>query len=250
MLIRHDVNTVVGTLERPVMEDVFLEALRLLRHSKYVHKTICDLEDGKIDSMEATDVLEDFVQMDFQSLSLFCSMRCSVSEMNNKYLERVIMDVHGYHSKLSAAVDCMFNLKDTEIATLKTVAYDVASGMTFFCSFEFDLLNIISSNEVGDLEVDELVQAYCDKTLENPVYIAEEVREDMKHYRIRFDVFDAFPELEDEFFAVMGPSITGIDQTSLTIEDVRDVIFGNISPDDLVMRVAVQNDSLEQEVLL
>lgn len=241
-LLKHDTSSLIGSIERKALEDSFAEALTLLRDAKTVYNTIRSLEHKTIDFMDATDKLEDYTGVDVHNLDVFRVLKSSLSETINKYLERVFIDIDVYSRTLNAAVDCMFALQPNEIEYLEQKAYNVVSGMTFFCSFEFDMLGIISSAEEGAEAVDEVVQVYCRRTGETALTIAKEIQTAMKEFKINFDVFDAFPELEEQFFNVMGPNITAVDPVMLTMELVQAVINGEITPELLIKEMQEVSD--------
>lgn len=241
MLVKHEIRNMIATLGSDNLFMAFSEAVDLFHDSKEVYRVLLKLRSGEMDGMDAADEVEDFSALTVTNLNLFCMWRSSTNMLINRYLDRVFANLKVYSKNLSMASDCLFNILPEELDHLIQQTYNIVSGMVFFCVFEFDILDVLGDS--GD--IDEVLHNYCARNCIEPKHLAEEFKAATEEFRLKFDVFDSFPELENPFMKIMGPSIVGVDDTLLTLDMVRDVLDGTLSPEGLVEQLNALDEDQE-----
>ena len=86
-------------------------------------------------------------------------------------------------------------------------------------------------------------------TVTHTVY-AEQIVKFAKDTRQAFpfhlSIFDDYPELEEDFEAIMGPDLGALIGVDLTIEQVRKIISGAMTPEELLAQVASYGEDLKE----
>ena len=246
MLNKHDVSILALCFERDSLISALTEAYQVVQNCKNIESTIKEYTEGSIDEFDVIDTIQDCSSFDLTDLEKFKTYRCSKKLIVNKYLVRVFSDVETLLKKLKRAEDASFCITDDEVKDIQDSIYKVISGMIFFILVEFDVFDCLNDN--GDVvldSIDEIVVSYCQRYCKEPKDFLTELCNDSKVYTLKFDVFDSNPELELPFQQVMGPSIVGVDEEQLTLDIVKKVIAGDISPEDLVASMMSTSEGVE-----
>lgn len=234
MLIKHRINDVIRSLNIQDVSEMFAEALQLLRDAKVVYKELLDFKAGNVEDFEAADDLEPYTTVQYNSIAKFRTWKSSANALVNKYLEKMYPAIPVYEKNLIVAVDCAMQIQDSELDKLITQTYKVISGMGFLLVLEFELFEIPTMNDGTELDIDEVFDAYCKRTTEDPYKLAASLVQVTEEFPIKLELFDANPEYEEAFYKIMGPDAAYIDESKLTIDMVYDVVSGNKTPEELI----------------
>lgn len=238
-LVKHETSTLIVTFSRESTVAAFEEAISLYRNCKFVYETLVDFVVNNGDEFDLLDALEPYSSFDVSNLSKFRTFKCSKSGMVNKYLDRVFEELSAFKKNLDAAIDASFCISKEELDLLMKQAKQVTAGMIFFALVEFHMFDAVKDDDSVHAEnLDEIIDTYCQKTRMDANTLISGIIEDSKIYKLRFDVFDSYPELEELFQKYMGPNILGVDESMLTIEMARQVVNGEITPEALVEMMA------------
>ena len=247
MLRKHEVKEALSKGGVETLTEAFAEAYEIVKSIRYAHDLIKDFrEEWDGDEFELADSLEPLAVFNCDNLFLFSKWYASKSDVINKNLSRAVMQVGILQKSLQEALDCSCALEDKEFESLEKQTANVVSGVLFFLLSEFDLFQLASEDPTTDYAVDEIVDGYCKKSGVDAINLAQFLTSLSKEYRIRMAVFDACPEWEDRFHEMMGPLICGVDVEDVTLEQVRSIITGEMTPEDLV---AAMNTKEEGETI-
>ena len=236
-LKKHYLSEFAGTVPREFVVNSFREAVDLMQDCRKVYQLLQKYEDGEFDEFDLTDEVGLYSSFYVSDLQMYCHCLCSTSVMVNKYMKRTMEQYVSFSENLNKAIKACFCINEDEIKVLLSQAYNVISGVSFFCMVEFNLFDSIP--DTGDVvEMDEIAFSYCRLTNKDPNDFVRECHEFATSFRPKFDVFDSYPELELEFQKVMGPNIIGVNEEYLTLEMVKEVLSGVTSPEQLVATVA------------
>lgn len=242
MLTKHEIFKDVHGVEIGTVSAALEEALTICGDAKYIREMLVQFQNGDIDEFELMDEITSYAVFDYNNLSVCKTCAASVNQVVNKYLKQVLANLGVFSENLSCATDCVFQIGDDELQTLIDQAYNVVSGMVFFVMVEFNVFSLIGAT-TSDYEIDEVFDGYCRKNQLDPIAEADKLLALSKEYKMRIDLFDSCPELEDQFYIIMGPNVIGIDFSMLTLDMVRDVLSGDITPEELVAQFQISVES-------
>lgn len=244
MLIKHEIFKDVHAVEMGTVSAALEEALTICKDVQYIRTKLIELQDGEIDEFELMDEITSYAVFDYSNLSVCKTCAVSVNQIVNKYLKQVLTGLSTFADNLSCATDCVFQIEEDELQTLISQAYNVISGMIFFVLVEFNIFSL-TGETTADYDIDEVFDGYCRKNQLDPVTEADKLLTLSKEYKMKIDLFDSCPELEDQFYVVMGPNVIGIDFSLLTLDMVHSVIAGDVTPEQLVAEFLSLTESEE-----
>lgn len=245
-LEKHQVSSFAGNVSRDLIVDAFGEAMTLTRDCRRIYTSLNEFKEKNIDEFDLMDEIEAYASFDIASLSRYCGCMCSKKIIVNKYMERVLQLYSAAEENLRKALDVSFCISDEELDAVIAQLYGVIAGTGFFCLVEFDVFDLLQEDGSVCLDsVDEILVSYSQTTMMPIPDLVEELLSLASEFKPRFDIFDSYPELEDEFQKIMGPNIIGVNDEYLTIELVQQVINGNMTPEELVLMMAAYDEEGE-----
>lgn len=251
MIKKHEVSSIAVGFPRTVLVGSFSEAVSIIKDCQEMEHALKNLKVGEADEFDVTDLLEDYFTLDRENLESFkrCNTSCKIEV--NKYLNRVFTDLEVLRKRLDAAIKAMCCIDVEEIDSLLKSLYKVISGFLYFILIEFDIFDYVDAN--GDVnttgDVDEIVMSYCNRENKKIDDLVSYLYSLSKDYVPKLDIFDSYPELEEQFQSVMGPNCACIDEKYLTLKMIKDVIDGITTPEDLIQMLVELGLEEDQSVL-
>lgn len=136
---------------------------------------------------------------------------------------------------VSDFVDDGLFLADDECEQLNKMLNQIISELVYSIYYEFDIPTHVQKLEADEDYVDEIIKMYCDSYSIPMRDIITQIAEDKVKYPFRLSIFEDYPEYEADFEKIMGPLVGSLmENDKLTLEQVKDVINGKITPEALV----------------
>lgn len=198
-----------------------------------------------VDEDDIYDDLDDFVcNINYDVLRDVARLLPAKILAYNKYLQRSVNTLITLVDNVKHLVKTGRTPDETETALLHKEFFSAIGGLTFFMVKEFDMHLTLMQSERGDADVtvDEIVRAYCSSfNLDIPAY-CNNLCTFSEAYRYHLDLFDEYPDLEEEFLKVVGPDYYNIPEGFLTKEIVDGVIAGTINFEDLKKEFSMDSE--------
>jgi hypothetical protein len=120
----------------------------------------------------------------------------------------------------------------------KKEVYEVLSQVAYAIRYDFVLDQTVESaakfpGDLKQLVVDHAFSDYCSSNNLDSTETACEIVKISVENKPKLAVFDERPDLEDEYYNVVGPYASDVDEDRLTVKDVEDIIAGKVLPVDL-----------------
>lgn len=188
-----------------------------------------------LDAWDALDELECVVDSEpgTQAIASAAAVMEPVNTVVARYLYNLVDPLQSWWSNLKAIVDSGCTLDETWINKIKESSTHLISIISYLIVSDFQLIGSLKVAAEGTEQFDEIFETHCSKRNVNPVSIATSIYELYKTYQVKFKWFEEYPELEEQFIDIMGPYYEGLQEDMLTLELVKSVISGEITPESL-----------------
>lgn len=230
MIKKHETLKDIGSVGVDRLLACLEEATRLAHDSEEVYKILTSFKEGELYEDDAVEELEVYTKFPSVNLGYFHSWKCSHYTTVNKYLDDVVERIKVAEKNLNIAIDLMLAIKPEELDSLIKQIYDLTSGLYYFIVKEFDLEDAVTGSE----DQDEIVNKYCSKKRYEYKDFATKMVVKSREFRLRVDLFDEFPQYEDAFYDAVGSDIISIDQSKLTLEMLKQLLYGEITVEELI----------------
>jgi hypothetical protein len=217
-----------------ILEDVKMleDVLYPERYAKIEGVSLDNIEDDQLDQISSISY-----SLNYSALSDFSEAHLAGSHVANR---RASVGVHYLNllEKISKQIAGPYIPPTTQqVEDLKKVAYHVLGEIAYFAYYQFDLdktLESISSG--GELEVNVSVKAYCDNTGKRVEDVVNQVKAITESHRPTLTIFEAFPEIESEFYVICAMYIKDFEalEEFLTPDIVLKVVKGEMEPEEAV----------------
>ena len=191
--------------------------------------TTRDLLKELVDACENEDFdiildLSDEIIIDRDIFELYYSRFISNNAILNHSLRTMYPKLESFADELQDS----YSLNRTKLPEFKEKAKYVCGVYATLLYFDFNLN--------GLLEEDPTVESCVIPSLSgiNASEFMQDVVEEIYWCRSTFDIFEMYPQFEEEFYSIMGPEAALIDSDALTLEQVQDVVNGVITAEDLL----------------
>lgn len=252
MIKKHEINTAIGHPALTDLEGFLSEALSVTDQIVALLGAIEEFEQSGDDD-DFLDAIDTASVMYLNGLRIFEQCRLSVCPAINKYLARTILTFDELMKLLdtysTAAMTPVDDNGADGLQTFKELTKKVVAGMTYFICYEFGLFEFVDNYTDGeeDVDIDEVYHLVTSKSSRiNAGEKAAELCALALKYKQRLDIFDEYPEKEQEFERVMGPFAVELSEGSLTVELIDQVIHGDLTPQELL---AIVNPTTDDDAL-
>lgn len=182
-----------------------------------------------VDACESEDFdiifdLSDEIIIDRDIFELYYSRFISNNAILNHSLRTMYPKVESFADELQDS----YSLNRTKLPEFKEKAKYVCGVYATLLYFDFNLN--------GLLEEDPVVESCvipCLSGIDASDFM-QDVVEEIYWCRSTFDIFEMYPQFEEDFYSIMGPEAALIDSDELTLEQVQDVVNGIITAEDLL----------------
>lgn len=259
MVKKHEYNTLLKAFTVDQLVELYEETRKLFSCCVNIVKGISSMRENEIDDVDLMDIIEDN-PLSVKLLEEYTKYSCS----NNSAINRGLIDHFGkvYKNEKDEAYSRYSRLRDltTKIVSdcagveeeqavlLNEYVFEMAGFCLFFLKFEFDvdvLAEELENVSADNCTVNAILDKFCDLhqiDLKDEVFM---IMEGSEYFKPVLPLFDSYPEIEEPFSKLMGPYLSGVDYELITIEMVKAVVDGKVSPEEFYERFSKSFDTIE-----
>lgn len=235
MIVKHEGTNLIMNPKREDFFEFFVQAIASIRRVKDCFEITDGIMNGDIDGFDGLDELERNKFIDVAALENFAYKGFSKYQSIAVVIRYALGTIAGFNKMVSDFVDDGLFLADDECEQLNKMLNQIISELVYSIYYEFDIPTHVQKLEADEDYVDEIIKMYCDSYSIPMRDIITQIAEDKVKYPFRLSIFEDYPEYEADFEKIMGPLVGSLmENDKLTLEQVKDVINGKITPEALV----------------
>lgn len=235
MIVKHEGTNLIMNPKREDFFEFFVQAIASIRRVKDCFEITDGIMNGDIDGFDGLDELEQNKFIDVAALENFAYKGFSKYQSIAVVIRYALGTIAGFNKMVSDFVDDGLFLADDECEQLNKMLNQIISELVYSIYYEFDIPTHVQKLEADEDYVDEIIKMYCDSYSMPMRDIITQIAEDKVKYPFRLSIFEDYPEYEADFEKIMGPLVGSLmENDKLTLEQVKDVINGKITPEALV----------------
>lgn len=235
MIVKHEGTNLIMNPKREDFFEFFVQAIASIRRVKDCFEITDGIMNGDIDGFDGLDELEQNKFIDVVALENFAYKGFSKYQSIAVVIRYALGTIAGFNKMVSDFVDDGLFLADDECEQLNKMLNQIISELVYSIYYEFDIPTHVQKLEADEDYVDEIIKMYCDSYSIPMRDIITQIAEDKVKYPFRLSIFEDYPEYEADFEKIMGPLVGSLmENDKLTLEQVKDVINGKITPEALV----------------
>ncbi len=235
MIVKHEGTNLIMNPKREDFFEFFVQAIASIRRVKDCFEITDGIMNGDIDGFDGLDELEQNKFIDVAALENFAYKGFSKYQSIAVVIRYALGTIAGFNKMVSDFVDDGLFLADDECEQLNKMLNHIISELVYSIYYEFDIPTHVQKLEADEDYVDEIIKMYCDSYSIPMRDIITQIAEDKVKYPFRLSIFEDYPEYEADFEKIMGPLVGSLmENDKLTLEQVKDVINGKITPEALV----------------
>lgn len=235
MIVKHEGTNLIMNPKREDFFEFFVQAIASIRRVKDCFEITDGIMNGDIDGFDGLDELEQNKFIDVAALENFAYKGFSKYQSIAVVIRYALGTIAGFNKMVSDFVDDGLFLADDECEQLNKMLNQIISELVYSIYYEFDIPTHVQKLEADEDYVDEIIKMYCDSYSIPMRDIITHIAEDKVKYPFRLSIFEDYPEYEADFEKIMGPLVGSLmENDKLTLEQVKDVINGKITPEALV----------------
>lgn len=221
--------------------DNSLDIISTLRN---VLEVIEEATNNELDQWSEIDAYEESTIEDYSSILVIKQGRFSRYASINHCYGTLINQIDAYNQKMSNFLSLGLYANDTWRENMAKRCKDIISILMYTIWYDYDVEKTAQDCCYSeDVEIDMALSSYCDAKDIDKYKFIEDLVKYRTEYKYSFSIFEDYPEFEEPFICIMGPYLGGVDDTRLTIQQVRDVCDGRLTPEELIEEFM---DSLEE----
>ena len=235
MIVKHEGTNLIMNPKREDFFEFFVQAIASIRRVKDCFEITDGIMNGDIDGFDGLDELEQNKFIDVAALENFAYKGFSKYQSIAVVIRYALGTIAGFNKMDSDFVDDGKFLADDECEQLNKMLNQIISELVYSIYYEFDIPTHVQKLEADEDYVDEIIKMYCDSYSIPMRDIITQIAEDKVKYPFRLSIFEDYPEYEADFEKIMGPLVGSLmENDKLTLEQVKAVINGKITPEALV----------------
>lgn len=235
MIVKHEGTNLIMNPKREDFFEFFVQVIASIRRVKDCFEITDGIMNGDIDGFDGLDELEQNKFIDVAALENFAYKGFSKYQSIAVVIRYALGTIAGFNKMVSDFVDDGLFLADDECEQLNKMLNQIISELVYSIYYEFDIPTHVQKLEADEDYVDEIIKMYCDSYSIPMRDIITQIAEDKVKYPFRLSIFEDYPEYEADFEKIMGPLVGSLmENDKLTLEQVKDVINGKITPEALV----------------
>lgn len=246
MIIKHEFSNNITTPKREQFFSFFMQLKSGIEILKETLNIEDEAESGDLDPFDELDALGMQKINDLQGLVNFARGSYSAKPAMYVCARDTLAHLKNYNKLLSDYVGFGMFLDEESRAVLRNTSTKIISEMAYMLWFEFDLDVHEEKIANGEDYIDEIVKMYCDTYSVSVEQIVKFAKDTRQAFPFHLSIFDDYPELEEDFEAIMGPDLGALIGVDLTIEQVRKIISGAMTPEELLAQVASYGEDLKE----
>lgn len=235
---KHEYNKVIQKFTTEDIHQYLSEAMSLVDNMLSIVCFSQKFLEGSIDDFEYFDSIDELGTLNTSTLDAVAFSRATQNEIVAKYLKETISIKDRLYNNISVVrkSGCFFD--EEEASKIEAAARNVITGVIYTIVFDFNVFEFAQAVDAGEAEpvIDESFYMYCNSKGRQPEDLANACLDIFNSFRLKLTWFENFPELEDEFYIVMGPNVIAVQDMELNEVDVRAVVNGELTPEDLLAK--------------
>lgn len=236
MIVKHNFSNVITNPKREHFFEFFTQSKNAI--DKLV-ETLSIVEEAE-DEFEELDELEGQTLEDIKAIGFFATGGFSVKPAMFICARDVMLHITKYNKLLNEHLGFGMFFDEKGHDTLNKLCTQIIAELCYLLWFEFDMELQLEKLGASEEYIDEIVKMYCDSFGIAQKTILEFVKNTRSVYPFHLSIFDDYPEFEAEFEAIMGPYLGSLIEKDLTLKQIKDVINGNIKPEELIEQLSGQ----------
>lgn len=194
-----------------------------------------EFEDDEDYQYQRLDILEDFISKDQPTLLMVLGREYAGNTVSvGRRLNAFSSYIAKFYKDSKEYIKPYIPLTDEQVNHLKNLCKNAIGNLSTFIYYEFELdetLNQIKSGEEVTINID--IYNYIKEQKWDLTKTIERLKASVESYRPNLPIFEAHPELEDDFYDKVGSYVHDFDLVDelLTLDDVIKVSTGAV--DDL-----------------
>lgn len=223
---KHEISVTGMGITDEILLAAFEEAWRLSKKLDSLYKSCEYFDNEEIDDDDLADLCAE-ISLNCPNLIKISVAHCSTIPRVDRYCIRMIKKIETLRDSIVEGQSTYFADGTGEIKEL------ISQSMGFLAYWITQEFRMENTEEIDSI-VNLYVNANAGVTFES---LRDKAHGWMNMYNMPISIFDAIPELEESFYAVMGPDVAEIDEDYLTADDVVELLNNVITPAMLVSRV-------------
>lgn len=244
MIEKHESSNLIVTPKREDFFDFLIQAMASLEKCENTFNILQDSQNGELDEFEELEALEDSIFNDIQGIVNFARGGISAQPSIIVGVRDIVCHMNKFNEVVQDYIDCGLFLGDDERFIINECNRRVISVLLYALWFEFSIQRHIETENDPAVWIDEIVKMYLDSYQLNLADFTTKIAELRQKYPFHLSVFDDVPELEADFEAMMGPLMGSLIEGDLTVTNVKDVLDGKMTPEELVELVTMKTTEM------
>lgn len=243
-ILSMEVNRTLLDMSEERLVGVVREAADILASFKQLEDLLLQAKD-MAEGPQLDEVLDyqldviDMINMsvDYENIRLFAEGFCAVQYSIDRRAKHAVHYLDIAKTLIAEAAGPFIPLSTKKAEEMRKVVYHVLAEVSYFLYYQFRMdLTKKSIDEDGELQLNVALKSYLDdsgKSLDDLIQLFRQV---MDTHRPNITIFEAFPELEEEFYSIAGAYIRDFETFSeyVTKDLVVDVITGKVDAETVV----------------
>lgn len=240
MIKKHITN---NCIHETSLQDLIVFIQEMLQTSDSCLEILSNLEDRKsneIDKDELVEILEESVLCNTSQITFFRKVGASQYTSLNQYLGDILDEITCVNDIINKVCSAGIWFTDEQEQQIQEHVESIIGGIAYVLWYEFDLETYLHQIEVEDkgvdADIDVAYKSYVGSFANDKgaYEIAKSIRENKIKYKFKLKIFDENPELEEPFENLMGPFLAEVIDEFLTLDLVKDLLDGRITPEGLI----------------
>ena len=189
-----------------------------------------------IDPFDELDSVESSIISNYTAITTCANGIFSKIPAINTCIQNVCVNIRNYNDLVNSFLDLGIFLDENYRKKFEVLCNYINGALLYVLWYDYGINKTAYALESGssDVKVDEAVKSYCNtKSLDLDAFITD-ISALHEKYHFVLSVFEDCPELEEQFISIVGPLLGAISESELTVEIVRAVCNGKLTPEELI----------------
>lgn len=242
MIKKHESSNVIMRVTNEALYAFFTDAMTVESRLVFVHRVLSSFLNGESDEEDVFDCLDE-LRLPTNNITTVASCHPSTVLEYSKYLKRTSDVLSLFSQNVAMIVEKGIYPSEGDVQILEKEIVSIIGGLTYFLVSDFGIADTLQQIKNGeDYDIDEIYDSYLKANGLSAEEVGEGLTEDYAKYRLHFDFFDEYPELEGAFETAAGPGYNLIPEGVLNLDIVNKIISGDLTVEDVLEQVAAEEE--------